>query len=162
MCADGGHEDLGRRQPGQGEIARFGLHFSIGFPAGPDTPEGLQAWKFMLIRQTLSGNHRAGAGLLAAMPGLLVMRDRMVWRNLAETGPDIGQQRVLVGFQRQAIIAAASGDCCNRAAIAVQCRASAVTTLPLSAIRQSTSSAASNSPPWSAATVASVRRNRAA
>jgi hypothetical protein len=85
MCADGGHEDLGRRHPGQGEMARFGLYFSIGFPAGPDTPEGLQAWKFMVIRQTLSGNHRAGAGLLAAMPGLLVMRDQMVWRNLAET-----------------------------------------------------------------------------
>jgi len=44
----------------------------------------------------------------------------------------------------------------------LQCNASAVTTLPLSAIRQSTSSAASSSPPWSAATVASVRRNRAA
>jgi|GEM_PF-3434796 len=52
-------------------------------------------------------------------------------------------------------------DGCNRAAIAVRA-ASAVTTLPLSAIRQSTSIAASSSPPWSAATVASVRRNRAA
>jgi hypothetical protein len=70
-------------------MARFGLHFAIGFPAGLDTAEGLQAWKFMMLRQTLSGNHRAGAGLLTAMPGLLVTRDRMVWKNLAETGPGI-------------------------------------------------------------------------
>jgi hypothetical protein len=41
MCADGGHEDLGRRHPGQGEMARSSLHFSIGFPAGPDPPKSL-------------------------------------------------------------------------------------------------------------------------
>jgi hypothetical protein len=63
----------------------------------PNTAEGLQAGEFMVLRQTLGGNHRAGAGLLATMPGLLVMRDRMVWQNLAETGPGVGQQRVLIG-----------------------------------------------------------------
>ncbi len=89
MCADGGHEDLGCRHPGQREMAGLGLHFAIGFPAGLDTAECLQAGKFMVLRQTLSRNHRAGAGLLAAMPGLLVMRDRMVWWNLAETGPSV-------------------------------------------------------------------------
>ena len=77
-----------------------------------------------MFGQSLGGNHRAGPGLLAAMPGSLLTRDRVIWQQLAETGPGIGQQRVLVGLQRQAIIAAA-----------------------LSVI---------------AATVASVRRNRAA
>ena len=73
-------------------MAGFGLYFAIGFPAGPDTAEGLQAGEFIVLRQTLGGNHRAGACLLAAMPGRLVMRDRMVWQNLAETGPGIGQE----------------------------------------------------------------------
>ena len=91
MCADCGHRDLGRRQPGQGVISGLGLHFAIGFPAGLDMTEGLQTGEFMVLRQTLGENHRAGAGLLAAMPGLLVMRDRMVWQNLAEIGPGIGQ-----------------------------------------------------------------------
>ncbi len=75
----------------------------------------------MIFRQTLGGNGRAGAALLAAMPCRLLMRDRMVWQNLVETGQAIGQERVLVGLQCEAIIAAAaSGDWCNRAAIAVQ------------------------------------------
>ena len=92
MGADGGPEDLGRRHPGQGEMAGFGLHFAIGFPAGLDPAEGLQSWEIMMLCQSLGGNHRACAGFLAAMPGLLVMRDRMVWQNLAETGPGIGQE----------------------------------------------------------------------
>jgi len=44
----------------------------------------------------------------------------------------------------------------------LQCNASAVTTLPSSAIRSGTSSAASSSPPLWAATVASVSRRRVA
>ena len=62
---------------------------------------------------------------------------------------------VLVGESRQAPIAAAVRDLCNRTAITVQA-ASAVTTFGLSAIRPGTSSAASSSAPLSAATLASV------
>ena len=79
-------------------MAGFGLHLAIGFPAGLDPAEGLQAGEFMVLRQTLGGNHRAGAGLLAAMPGLLLTGDRMVWQNLAETGPGVGQQLTWLAF----------------------------------------------------------------
>jgi hypothetical protein len=46
----------------------------------------------MMLRQTPGGNGRAGTTFLAAMPGRLVMRDRMVWQTLARTGPGIGQE----------------------------------------------------------------------
>jgi hypothetical protein len=54
------------------------------------------------------------------MPGLLVAGGRMVWQDLAETGPGIRQERVLIGLQRQTTVTAALPDRCNRAAIAVQ------------------------------------------
>ena len=49
-----GPEDLGRRHPGQGEMAGLGLHFAIGFPAGLDPAEGLQAGEFMLSASPLA------------------------------------------------------------------------------------------------------------
>ena len=72
-------------------MAGFGLHLAIGFSAGLDPAEGLQSWEIMMLCQSLGGNDGAGAGLLAAMPGLLLTGDRMVWQNLAETRPGVGQ-----------------------------------------------------------------------
>ena len=74
----------------------------------------------MVFGQSLGGNHCAGPGLLAAMPGLVLPCSGVVWRQLVKTGPGVGQERVLVGGSRQAPIAAACIDRCNRTAIAVQ------------------------------------------
>ena len=68
------------------------MHLSVGFPARLDAAEGLQAGEFVVFCQSLGGNDPSGAGLVATMPGLLLTGDRMVWKNLAETGPGIGQE----------------------------------------------------------------------
>ena len=68
------------------------MHLAVGFPARLDAAEGLQAGEFMVFCQSLGGDDRAGAGLVATMPGLLLTGDWMVCQSLAETGPGIGQE----------------------------------------------------------------------
>lgn len=156
--AGSGYKDLGFGHSGEGKYAGIGLHFSIDFPACLDPTEGLQAWKIMVFFQSLSRDDHACPGLPAAMPDLLVPRGRMVGLHFAESGAGVRQQRILVGLQRQAIVATACGDCCNHTAIAMQ----SVCRDDLAFQRDQTEHLASSSPPLSAATLASVRRRRAA
>ena len=140
-------------------MAGFSLYGAIRRAAALDAAERLQAREIMVFGQSPGGNHRTGSGLVAAMPGLVLPRCGVVWRQPAGTGPGIGKEpgpgwRIAPGTNRRRPLF----DRCNRAAIAVLA-ASAVTTLPQSAIRRGTPSAACSSPPWSAAIVASVRRD---
>ena len=73
-------------------MAGFGLCGTTRLAARPDAAERLQAGEIMVFGQSLGGNHRAGAGLLATMPGSLLSRVRVVLRQLAETGPGVGLQ----------------------------------------------------------------------
>jgi len=91
-------------------MAGFGLHDATRLAAAFDAAKGFQVGEILVFDQSLGRNHHAGPGLLAAMPGSLLTRDRVIWRQLADTGPGVRQQRVLVGLQRQAIIAATFGD----------------------------------------------------
>ncbi len=73
-------------------MAGFGLRGTTRLAAVLDPAECLQSGEIMVFGQALGGNHRAGPGLLAAMPFLLPTRGRVLGRQLAETGPGIGQQ----------------------------------------------------------------------
>jgi len=103
--------------------------------------------------------HCAGSGLLAAMPGLILPCRRVVWRQFAETRPCIGQELTWLALRARhqsppLLLIAATVRRLQRSA-------SAVTTLPMSAIRPSISSTAPSSAPSSAATVAGIRRRQA-
>ena len=84
-------------------MAGLGRHGAIDLASGLDPAESLQSGEIIVFGQAPGGNHHAGPGLPAAMPGFLLRGRRMVGRDLAETGPGVGQQRVLVGLQRQAL-----------------------------------------------------------
>ena len=73
----------------------------------------------MVLGQPLGGNDHCSAALLPPMTGRLKAGHRMVLFHLAEAGPGVGQERLLVGLQRQAPVAALRVDRRNRAAIAV-------------------------------------------
>ena len=79
-------------------MAGFGLYGATRLAARPDAAESPQSGEIMVFGQALGGNHRAGPGLLAAMPGSLLTRGQVVWRQLAETGPGIGQQLTWLAF----------------------------------------------------------------
>ena len=111
---------------------------------GLDPPKCFQPREFMVRCQTFGRNHQTRAGFLAAMPRLLLPHSRVVHPGRAKAGPCVGEKGILVGFQRQAAVASTVHDRCNRAAITVRA-ASAVTILPLIAIRPSTLSPASSS-----------------
>jgi len=101
-------------------MGRFGLHDATGLAATLDAAKGFQSGKIMVLGQSLGGNHGAGAGLLAAMRGLVLPCSGVVLGDLSEARRGVGQRCVLVGGSRQAPIAAACIDRCNRTAIAVQ------------------------------------------
>jgi len=79
-------------------MAGFGLHDATRLAAAFDPAKRFQSGEIMVFGQSLGGNHRAGPGLLAAMPGSLLTRDRVIWRQLVETGPGGRQRCVLVGL----------------------------------------------------------------
>ena len=65
-------------------MAGFGLYGAVRLAAALGAPEGFQSGEIMVFGQSLGGNHRAGPGLLAAMPGSPLTRGQVVWRQLAE------------------------------------------------------------------------------
>ena len=74
----------------------------------------------MMFRQTFGRNNHGRSGFLPAVAGLFLPGNRMGVFHLAEARPGIGEERVLIGLQRQAPVAAARVDRCHRAAVAVQ------------------------------------------
>ena len=87
---------------------------------GFDPPKCFKSGEFMVLCQSFSQNHQTRAGFLAAMPRLLLPHSLVVYLDLAKAGSGVGEKRILVSFQRQALVASTVHDRCNRAAIAVQ------------------------------------------
>ena len=79
-------------------MAGFGLYGATRLAVLLDAAECPQSGEIMVFGQTLGGNHRADPGLLATMPGSLLTRGRMVWQQLAETGPGAGWQLAWLAF----------------------------------------------------------------
>jgi len=88
-------------------MAGLVLHDATDLAAAFDAAKGFQSGKIMVFGQSLGGNHGAGPGLLAAMPGLVLTRIGVVLGDLSEARRGVGQERALVGGSRQAPIAAA-------------------------------------------------------
>ena len=65
-------------------MAGFGLHDATRLASGLDPAKSLQTGEIMVFGQSLGGNHRSGAGLLAAMPRLVLPRCGVVGGDLAE------------------------------------------------------------------------------
>jgi|GEM_PF-2573276 len=101
-------------------MAGLVLHDATRLAAAFDAAKGFQAGKIMVLGQSLGGNHGASAGLLAAMRGLVLPCCGAVLGELPEARRGVGQRCVLVGGSRQASIAAACIDRCNRTAIAME------------------------------------------
>lgn len=112
-------QDLRRRHPGQREVPRLRACAVGRLAGGLDPSKSLQAREFMMLGQRLARYDSRRPGFGAPVAVILAYRaGERVWLR-PEAGPGIGQERVLVGLEREAPVAATRVDRCNRTAIAV-------------------------------------------